>query len=52
LQQRDYNTETTMNKLTLLMLMMLGTAGTVSAQNTPVSQMEKLDRGLVVIPCY
>ena len=40
-----------MNKLRLytLILCVAATLGTV-AQNTPVSQMEKLDRGLVVIP--
>ena len=37
-----------MKRLTLYTLLMLA-MGT-SAQNTPVSQMEKLDRGLVVVP--
>ena len=42
--------KTNMKKQLLAALTLLTTTLSATAQNTPTSQMEKLDRGLVVIP--
>ena len=47
----DINNVRAMNKLRLsMMALLLGAAISINAQVTPVSQMEKLDRGLVAVP--